>query len=104
DFVRGDRQPFICYVVRGLKVHRTKLARADELYAAHRGELLAPPAKERLDRLPQWTRHSFAIPPGQEKDILISGLGWVRAGGKSGAEIVVHAPKGIKVVLRDAIL
>jgi len=104
DFVRGERQPFICYVARGLKVHRTKLARADDLYAEHRGGLLAPPAKERLDRLPPWTRHTFAVPPGQEKDILVSGLGWVRCGGASGAELVVHAPKGIKVVMRDAIL
>jgi hypothetical protein len=104
DFVRGDRQPFICYVAGGLKVHRTKLARADELYAAHRGEMLVPPAKERLDQLPPWTRHALTIPPGREMDILISGLGWVRAGGASATEVVVHAPRGVKVILRDAIL
>lgn len=104
DFVRGGRQPFICYVADGVKVHRTKLARADELYAAHRGDLLQPPAKERLDRLPPWTRHAFRLAPGREKDVLISGLGWVRAGGASGAEVVVHAPKGVKVIVREAIL
>lgn len=104
DFVRGERQPFICYVANGLKVHRTKLSRADELYAAHRGELLQPPAKERLDDLPAWTKHAFRIPPGSKKDLLVSGLGWVRAGSDSGAEVVVHAPKGVKVIMRDAIL
>lgn len=103
DFVRGERQPFVCYTAGGLKVHRTKLERADELYAAHRGQLLSPPPQERLAELPAWTKHAFRIPPGSEKDILISGLGWIRAGA-TGAEVVVHAPKGVKVIMRDAIL
>lgn len=104
DFVKGEHQSFTCYVAPGLKVHRTKLERADALYEEHRGGLLQPPPQERIDALPGWTKHALRIPRGTEKDILISGLGWIKANGKTGADVVVHAPKGVKVVLRDAVL
>jgi len=104
DFVKGVHQSFVCYFAGGLLVHRTKLERADELTNEQRGELLQPPVKERLDQLPEWTKHAIRIPRGGNSEILISGLGWIKASGESGAEVVVHAPKGVKVVLRDAIL
>ena len=33
DFVEGDRQSFTCFISTALDIHRTKLERADELYA-----------------------------------------------------------------------
>src|SRR5690606_33112184 len=33
DFIKGDRQSFTCYMSNALPIHRTKLDRADELYA-----------------------------------------------------------------------
>lgn len=104
DFVKGERQSFVCHLAQGLNVHRTKLARADELYSQHRGGLLQPPPLERLDKLPPWTKHAFRLPPGEAKDFLISGLGWVKGAGGSGAELVIHAPRGVKVIMRDALL
>lgn len=104
DFVKGERQSFTCYVSGGFKVHRTKLEKADDLYQEHKGELLRPPARERLDGLPEWTRHAIRIPPGGPKDVLISGLGWIKANSSAGCELVVHAPKGVKVIVRDPMI
>ncbi|GBF73720.1 ribosome biogenesis GTPase YqeH [Paenibacillus sp. 598K] len=104
DFVQGERQSFTVYIAPGVKPHRTKLERADELYREHAGTLLAPPSAEQLGELPEWTRHSLRIPREARLDIFISGLGWIQANGKSGALVDVYAPKGVKVLLRDAII
>jgi len=104
DFLRGDRQSFTCYVSSGVPIHRTKLERADELYAEHKGELLQPPAKADLEALPAWTKHPIRIKPGSEMDILISGLGWITVNGNIGAEVEIHAPKGVKVVVRPQLI
>jgi ribosome biogenesis GTPase YqeH len=104
DFVKGEHQSFTCYTSGGFKVHRTKLERADEIYAEHKGELLQPPSKAFIEELPKWTKHAIRIPSGGGKDVMISGLGWIKVNGMSGAELVVHAPKGVKVIVRDAII
>lgn len=104
DFVEGERQSFTAYVSSGLKIHRTKLERADELYADHKGEMLSPPSKEHLDDMPTWTRHRLRVQPGENLDVFVSGLGWIQVNGKTGAVLDVHAPKGVKVMLREAML
>ncbi|MFS0727474.1 ribosome biogenesis GTPase YqeH [Paenibacillus sp. 1P07SE] len=104
DFVQGERQSFTVYIASGIKPHRTKLERADELYQEHAGTLLAPPDAEQLSEIPEWTRHSLRIPRDSRQDIFISGLGWIQANGKTGALVDVYAPKGVKVLLRDAII
>jgi ribosome biogenesis GTPase YqeH len=104
DFVKGGHQSFTCYFANGLKIHRTKLERADELYAQHKGQMLVPPSGEHLPMLPKWTRHSLRVPSGAEVDIAISGLGWIRVNSNQGALIDVHAPKGIRVIMRDAMI
>jgi 30S ribosome assembly GTPase len=104
DFTRGQSQSFTCYISPALKVHRTKLERADELYAEHKGELLSPPTREQLEEIPAWTRHSLRIPPGGSSDIIISGLGWIHANSTHGAYAEVYAPKGVKVLLREALI
>jgi ribosome biogenesis GTPase YqeH len=104
DFVEGERQSFTVYLSSGLPVHRTKLERADELYEQHRGVMLSPPSLEDLDSLPVWTRHRLRIPPNSKQDVFISGIGWIQTNGKTGATVDVHAPRGIKVMLRESIL
>ncbi|WP_248926797.1 ribosome biogenesis GTPase YqeH [Paenibacillus hamazuiensis] len=104
DFVQGERQSFTFYASNALDLHRTKLEKADQLYEEHKGELLAPPSKEDLDKLPKWTKHAIRIPRGGQKDVYISGLGWVKANAEVGAEIVVHAPKGVKVIMRESLI
>jgi len=104
DFIEGPHQSFTAYVSSGMPVHRTKLERADELYADHRGEMLAPPSAADLDAIPPWTRHRLRIPRGEGQDIVVSGLGWMMAGGRDGAVVDIHAPRGIKVLLRDSMI
>ncbi|MDK8181046.1 ribosome biogenesis GTPase YqeH [Paenibacillus sp. UMB4589-SE434] len=104
DFVEGERQSFTCYMSNGIKIHRTKLERADELYADHAGEMLAPPTKARLADIPAWTKHQLRVPRGQEMDVFVSGLGWITCNSTSGALIEIHAPKGVKVLLRHALI
>jgi hypothetical protein len=104
DFVRGEHQSFTCYLPSGLNVHRTKLERADALYADHLGEMLTPPSKEQAGELPPFAKHALHIPKGRKFDVLISGLGWIKLNSEAGAELVVHAPKGVKVIARDALV
>ncbi|MFC5405181.1 ribosome biogenesis GTPase YqeH [Cohnella soli] len=104
DFVEGERQSFTFYLAGSMNVHRTKLERADELYETHKGAMLSPPSLEDLASMPPWTRHRLRIPANVQKDIFISGLGWIQTNGKQGATVDVHAPRGIKVMLRDSLL
>lgn len=104
DFVEGERQSFTLYISNALNVHRTKLERADELYAEHRGQLLGAPTLEELETIPAWTRHSLRVKRGVKQDVFISGLGWIQVNGLVGAMIDVYVPKGIKVMLRDAMI
>lgn len=104
DFVKGERQSFTCYMSDALKLHRTKLERADELYAEHKGTLLAPPVLEHLEELPPLTKHAVRIPQGAKMDVLLSGLGWITATGTVAADLVIWAPKGVKVAIRPALI
>lgn len=104
DFVEGRHQSFTAYLSPGIPVHRTKLERADSLYADHKGKMLAPPGEADLVSLPSWTRHRLRIPPGAEQDVVVSGLGWIKANGLDGATVDIHAPRGIKVLLRDSMI
>ncbi|WP_141336044.1 ribosome biogenesis GTPase YqeH [Paenibacillus sp. tmac-D7] len=104
DFVQGERQSFTFYTSNGLKAHRTKLERADELYAEHKGVLLSPPTLEELEELPPLVKHTIRIPKGKPSDVSISGLGWVKANSEAGADLVIHVPKGVKVALRESLI
>ena len=42
DYASGGRSSFVCYMPNELKIHRTKLENADQLYEKHAGEMLAP--------------------------------------------------------------
>ncbi|MEF2964849.1 ribosome biogenesis GTPase YqeH [Paenibacillus sp. M1] len=104
DFIQGERQSFTCFASGRVPLHRTKLERADELFRDHAGELLAPPSRESLEKLPEWTRHEFRIAKGSRSDLFISGLGWIKVNNDSGAVLAVHVPKGIKVLVRPSLI
>lgn len=103
DFVQGDPQPFVVYVSNDIPVHRTKLEKAEQLYAEHAGEMLSPPNKETLNKIGKLQKHTFSIQKGGKKDIVISGFGWVTTNG-SPAKIEVQAPKGTSVLVRDSLI
>ncbi|HEX7057778.1 MAG TPA: ribosome biogenesis GTPase YqeH [Bacilli bacterium] len=102
DFLRGERKPFTLFVANALPVHRTKLTNADDLFRRHRGVMLSPPPLARLDELPPFTVQRFKVRGGQ--DLSISGLGWIKVSGESGAEVQIHVPKGVKVAIRDSLV
>ncbi|MBU5672327.1 ribosome biogenesis GTPase YqeH [Paenibacillus brevis] len=104
DFIQGERQSFTFFASSSIPLHRTKLERADELYADHAGELLSPPDRSSLEKLPEWTRHDFRIPKGRHSDLFISGLGWIKVNNDSGAVLAVHVPKGVKVLERPSLI
>ncbi|RKD24665.1 ribosome biogenesis GTPase YqeH [Ammoniphilus oxalaticus] len=104
DFVSGKRQPFVVYVSNRMHIHRTKLEKADELFETHAGsKILSPPHGENHKKLPPLQRRTFRIRPGEKKDIVISGLGWITVG-EVGASVDVHAPRGVSVILRNALI
>lgn len=103
DFLQGEAQSFVVYISNEIPIHRTKLEKADELYQEHAGELLSPPGKETLAKMPVMQKHTFSIQKGEKKDIVISGLGWITLQGEN-AKIAVHAPKGVFVQLRQSLI
>ncbi len=102
DYYKGENMSFSCFTANSLNIHRTKLEKADELYALHKGEMLSPPHKDELDKLPAWTVHRFKLKGDQ--DVLISGLGWIKVNGSGQAEVAIHAPKGVRVAVRPSMI
>ncbi|MHA6252177.1 ribosome biogenesis GTPase YqeH [Oceanobacillus sp. CAU 1775] len=102
DFVKGERQSFICYFSNELEIHRTKLENADELFRKHHGKLLQPPNEESQDLLPAFTEHAYKLTDGRT-DIIFPGLGWITVTGEQ-STVVVHSPKGIAVSLRNPLI
>lgn len=101
DFIKGDKQPFVCYFSNELPIHRTKLENADELYANHLGELLAPPNEKTLETLPELIGSAYRI-TGNKTDIVFPGLGWVSLSGND-VTVVAHSPKGVGTSIRKSL-
>ncbi|CAH1219467.1 putative protein YqeH [Paenibacillus allorhizoplanae] len=104
DFIQGEHQSFTIYTSNAIQIHRTKLERADQLYEEHKGVMLTPPAQADLEELPKLVKHPLHIPKGKQMDVLISGLGWIKVNSLAGAQLAVHAPKGIKVITRESLI
>lgn len=100
DFVKGEKQSFVCYFANELSIHRTKLENADELYERQVGEILSPPDEQSQKQLPPLVKQSYRITEPQT-DIVFSGLGWVTVR-DSNVTVDVYYPKGINVTLRSS--
>ena len=101
DFIKGDRQSFVCYFANELPIHRTKVENADTLYANHLGELLAPPTEKTLETLPKLSEGAYRI-TGDKMDIVFPGLGWVSLSGED-VTVVAHSPKGVSTSVRKSL-
>ncbi|MEN2765917.1 ribosome biogenesis GTPase YqeH [Ornithinibacillus xuwenensis] len=102
DFIKGERQSFVCYFSNQLPIHRTKLENADELYKNHVGEMLSPPDEESLKTLPEFTNSAFRL-HGEKTDIVFPGLGWITVTGAN-TTIVAHSPKEVAVTIRKSLI
>lgn len=99
----NEKKGYVCYFANELLIHRTKLEQADELYKNHLGQLLSPPSKETLNDWPEMEKKEFIIKHKEKVDIVISGLGWVTIP-EGDVKVTVHVPKGVKAVIRKAII
>ena len=102
DFIKGERSSFVCYFSNELKIHRTKLENADELYANHVGTLLTPPSEDTKNNLPPFERYEFSITK-EKTDLVFSGLGWITIKAKN-VKIAAYVPKGVAVTLRESLI
>ena len=101
DFVKGERTSFVTHFANQLHIHRTKLEKADHLWATQAGAVLKPVAMDN-DQLMEMEKHTFHI--GHEKtDLVISGLGWFTLSG-TGQDINIYAPKGVGVMIRPSLI
>jgi len=99
DFLEGPRQSFVCYLSDDVRIHRTKLQRADALYREHAGELLSPPGREGIRRYPALVRQRYHVK--KDEDVAIAGLGWIAVKGEW-AELDLWVPKEIEVAIRES--
>ena len=88
DFISGPKTSFICYVSEFMKIHRTKLEKADELYNSHLGTLLTPPFNK--DESFPLKAHNFNIRSIGKSDIVLPGLGFVTVTGNVTVKVYVR--------------
>lgn len=102
DFLKGEKQSFVCYFSNELSIHRTKLEKADALYDDHLGALLSPPDSESVNNLPEFVGKTFKL-NDEKTDIVFPGLGWISVQGK-GATVQAHTWKGISITVRKSLI
>lgn len=102
DFIKGKKQSFVCHFSNRIHIHRTKTENADSLYDRHLGELLTPPSKNGIEKLPPFVRHEYRIDQANT-DIVFPGLGWITVKEK-GSIIATHSPKQVVTSLRHSFI
>ncbi len=79
DFLEGEKTSFVCFTSEFMKIHRTKLENADDLYSKQVKVLLTPPF-ENEDDFPL-KGYTFNIRKKNKQDIVLPGLGFVTVSG-----------------------
>lgn len=101
DFVKGERTSFVTHFSNSLHVHRTKLEKAAQLWENRAGDVLVPVVEDQ-GQIRDMAAYPFKI--GDKKtDVVVSGLGWFTIPGGH-QEVVVHAPVGVGVFVRDSLI
>lgn len=100
DYESGKREGMVAYFENNLPIHRTKLANADQFYQKHAGELLTPPTKDRLAKLPPLKRYEFNLT--QKSDVVFEGLGWITVPAHS--TVAAWMPEGTAALVRPAMI
>ncbi len=100
DFVKGDRTSFVCYHSEFIKVHRTKLEKADELYKNQVKKLLTPPFENDEDF--PLKSHTFNIRTQNKQDVVLPGLGFVTVSGN--ITLKVYTRSNTTPYIREALI
>ncbi|MDN6161916.1 MAG: ribosome biogenesis GTPase YqeH [Atopostipes sp.] len=102
DYIEGNgKQSFVFYTSNQLKLHRTKLKNADELYEKQLGKILTPPTEKSVEDFPRLEEHQFTIE--EPKDIVVSGLGWLTVE-EAPAKIKIWAPEDVDIYIRKVMI
>ncbi len=99
DYLQGDQASFITYFSPYIKIHRTKMINADDLYNRHKTlqyEIRG------IDNINQMKTYEFQLPKGKH-DVVISGLGFITVSSK-GAKIRVKVAPQVSVFVREALI
>lgn len=102
DFIKGDRQSFVCHFSNRIPIHRTKTENADALYERQLGKILNPPSKQSIELLPPFIPSEFRITETNQ-DIVFPGLGWITVK-ESDSTIVAHSPKEVAISIRNSFI
>lgn len=100
DFIKGDKQTFVCYFANSLPIHRTKTDQANDLYNRQVDKLLTPPDAETITKLPPLTENTFRI-GNDQTDVVFPGLGWVTIIGGH-VTVTAYSPKDVAVSIRKS--
>ncbi len=92
-----EESSVVFYVNRALEIHRGSLAKADELWENHMGELLSPTASGDFEFTPDLKVLSDNF------DIVINGLGFVNLKGNI-KSIKVKISSDVSVIVREALV
>ena len=98
DYMKGSEKSFVCFAPKTIQIHRTKLENADGLYDRHK---TLKPEIESITSIDQMSRYTLSS-NDKKCDVVISGLGWIRI--DENTQVVVHAPKGIGVFIRESLV
>ena len=90
----------VAYFSSQLKIHRGKVAKADQLWQRHLGELLSPALDEDASAMKQY---SYAKKGNDKIDVVIHGLGWFCISGAC-YEVSVRVNQNINVTFRKAMI
>ncbi len=101
DFLFGNRTSFVCYFSNEVKIHRTKLENAFNLFEKHIGELLSPPTKDEYELMGEYVKHQFKTTK-EKCDIVISGLGFITIDAPD-ISVCVSSPKNVGVFIRPSL-
>lgn len=102
DYISGEgKQAFVSYTSNELKIHRTKLEKASDLYEKQKGDVLTPPLKENVNNIPPLKRYEFTTKAAS--DIVFSGLGWINVN-EPNIRVAGWAPEGTDVFIRKALI
>ena len=99
DYIKGEKTSFICYFSQLLKIHRTKLERAEDLIEHHYGSLLTPIY---LDDEINFKEHTFKINSYRKSDIVLPGLGFITVRGN--VTVKVHLHNALTPYIREALI
>lgn len=98
DYLKGESTSFTVYAARGVTLHRTKTANADDFYEKHVGELLVPPTGENyVGELKGQEFHT-----DYKSDLLFGGIGFVTV--PKGCVVRTYTPDKIGLGIRRALI